>query len=208
MRHQLSCILEHILTWVANWGYGAVFALLVCGIVGVPVPDEWLLVFSGYLIWKGRFNPVWAVLAAFGGSACGITISYAIGRTLGLAVVHRYGAWFHIGENDIRRIHDWFARLGHWALFFGYFIPGVRHFTALVAGTSKLELRNFGAFAWSGALVWVCTFISIGYFLGEQWQQVFTTIDRHIKMAGIGIIVLLLLYVLFRWWQKKKVRTP
>jgi membrane protein DedA with SNARE-associated domain len=196
--------LEHILNWVANWGYGAVFLLLVCGIVGLPIPDEWLLVFSGYLIWKGRFHPQWAVLAAFGGSACGISLSYTIGRTLGLAFVHRYGPWIHVGEDEIRRVHDWFARLGHWALFFGFFIPGVRHFTAILAGTSKLEFRSFAAFAWTGALVWVSTFISVGYFLGEQWQRVFTTIDRHIRIAALAVLICVVLYTLYGRWRSKR----
>jgi membrane protein DedA with SNARE-associated domain len=200
--------LDHILDWVSRYGYGAVFGCLVLGIVGLPLPDEWLLVFTGYLIWKGRFHPVPGVFAAFCGSACGISVSYAIGRTLGLGFVHKFGRWVHINDHDIQRVHDWFKRIGHWALFFGYFIPGVRHFTAIVAGTSKLEFRAFAAYAWPGALLWVCTFVSIGYLLGEQWQRVFEVIDRNIRVVTVIAAILAALYLAYRYWMSHRRGKP
>ena len=36
--------------WISQHGYVGIFSLLVFGIIGLPVPDEWLLTFSGYLI--------------------------------------------------------------------------------------------------------------------------------------------------------------
>ena len=196
--------MDHVLNWVSTYGYGAIFGLLVLGIVGVPVPDEWLLVFTGYLIWKGRFHPVLAVLSAFCGSACGISLSYTIGRTLGLEFIHRYGRWLRITEEDTRRVHEWFNRIGHWALFVGYYIPGVRHFTAIVAGTSKLEFRAFAAYAWSGAFVWVCTFILIGYSLGEQWQKVFGVVEHNIRLVGLSALGLAALYAAYRLWKSRR----
>ena len=198
--------MDHVLHWVSTYGYGAVFGCLVLGIVGLPIPDEWMLVFTGYLIWRGRFHPVLAVLVAFCGSAGGISLSYTIGRTLGLGFVHRYGRWVHVSDTQIRRVHDWFKRVGHWALFFGYFVPGVRHFTAIVAGTSKLEFRSFASYAWPGGLLWVCTFISIGYFLGEQWQRVFEVIDHNIRVVMLGAAVVAAFYLAWRYWTSRRPR--
>ena len=198
--------MDHVLQWVSANGYGAVFLCLLLGIVGLPLPDEWLLVFTGYLIWRGRFHPVPAVLTAFCGSACGISLSYTIGRTLGLGFIHRYGRWIHVTERHTRRVHDWFGRIGHWALFFGYFVPGVRHFTAIVAGTSKLEFRSFAAYAFPGALVWVSTFITVGYALGEQWQRVFEVIEHNIRMVTLVGAVILALYLVWKYLRGSRNR--
>lgn len=198
--------MDHILQWVSANGYGAVFLCLVLGIVGLPLPDEWLLVFTGYLIWRGRFHPVPAVVTAFCGSACGISLSYTIGRTLGLGFIHRWGRWIHVTEERTQRVHDWFRRIGHWALFFGYFVPGVRHFTAIVAGTSKLEFRSFASYAWPGALVWVGTFITVGYALGEQWQRVFEVIEHNIRLVTLVGAVLLALYLGWKYWRGSRGR--
>src|SRR5579862_5044530 len=90
--------MEAVFGWVAAYGYGALFGLLILGIVGVPVPDETLLVFCGYLISRGKLNLTETYIAALAGSCCGITISYAIGRTAGLAAVHRFGRYLRINQ--------------------------------------------------------------------------------------------------------------
>ena len=196
--------MDPILHWVSAYGYFAIFGLLVLGIAGLPVPDETLLVFSGYLISRGRLNPAVALVAAFCGSACGITVSFTIGRTLGLGVVHRYGRWLHLTEARINRVHEWFDHLGHWALVAGYFIPGVRHVTAIVAGTSGLEYRRFAAFAYSGAFLWVSTFLSLGYFFGDRWEEAERAIHRHLVTATLVAAGALVIYLLFRGLRKWK----
>ena len=128
-----------VLQWVSSYGYAAIFGLLIFGIVGIPVPDEFLLTGCGFLVFQGHLRLAPALASAWAGSACGITCSYLIGRTVGWKFLHsRAGRLLHIRDEHIRRVHDWFDRIGHWALLAGYFIPGVRHFTAIVAGTSKL----------------------------------------------------------------------
>ena len=194
--------MESILHWVATYGYAAIFLLLVSGIVGLPVPEETLLVYSGYLIFKGTLDPVATLATATLGSWCGITCSYGIGRTLGIGVVHKCGRWLHVTEEDIGRVHDWFKRIGHWALFVGYYIPGVRHFTAIVAGTSLLEYRSFALFAYSGGVLWVGLFLSLGYFFGDQWQRAYETIHHHLTIAAIVAAALLGVYLLIRFCRR------
>ena len=78
--------------WIEHHGYVGIFSLLAFGIVGLPVPDEWLLTFSGFLVFKGtlRFVPTFG--AAFLGSACGITVSYTLGRIFDTYVIVKYGS--------------------------------------------------------------------------------------------------------------------
>ncbi|HZT32373.1 MAG TPA: DedA family protein [Bryobacteraceae bacterium] len=195
---------QRVFLWISQNGYPAIFSLLVLGIVGLPVPDETLLTFTGYLIYRGHLHPGWAFLAAFGGSACGITVSYTLGRTFGIALIHRYGRYLHLDEARIQQAHNWFERAGRWALTFGYFIPGVRHFTAYAAGMSDLEPHWFALFAYSGALVWATTFLSLGYFLGEQWETVVRQLHRHVLRATAAAAVLILLYWVWRRWRGRR----
>jgi membrane protein DedA with SNARE-associated domain len=113
-----------------------------------------------------------------------------------------------VRDEHIRRVHDWFNRLGHWALMAGYFIPGVRHFTAIVAGTSKLELRSFMLFAYSGAVVWVSTFLFIGYHFGPQWTTILAVVEHNLTVASIVLGVAAAAYVVFRWLTRKPKAAP
>jgi membrane protein DedA with SNARE-associated domain len=191
--------------WAAQYGGFALFFLLVFGIIGLPVPDETLLVFCGYLIYKGKLNPVGTWLGGALGSLVGITGSYIIGRTLGLGLLHsRFGKRLHITDARIRKVHDWFDRVGHWALFIGYYIPGVRHFTALVAGTSRLEFHSFALYAYAGGCVWVSSFLMLGYWFGDDWERMFAMVHRNLVAVSLIAGGVVLVYFLVRWYQRQR----
>ena len=194
---------------MAAYGYLAIFSLLVLGIVGLPVPDEFLLTSCGFLAYQGHLSLVPTLIAGFLGSACGISCSYTIGRTVGWTFLHsRLGRVLHITEARMKRVHDWFDRIGHWALVVGYFLPGVRHFTAVVAGTSRLELRSFALYAYSGALLWVCTFVFLGYHFGPEWKRIFTAVEHNLTIASIIAAVLIAGYWPFSYRHRKKSSHP
>lgn len=191
--------MEHqVLNWITQYGYLAIFLLLVCGIVGLPVPDETLLTFTGYLVYKGNFSLPLAYGAALCGSLCGITLSYTLGRTFGMKLIHRYGRYVRITEDHVEKAHAWFARVGHWGLTFGYFVPGVRHLTAYAAGMSAVEWPQFALFAYTGGCLWVAAFLGLGYFLGERWEAVEKNIEHYFGLVGIGLAILIAAYVLWR----------
>ncbi len=196
--------MDLIIQWVTQYGYAAIFALLMFGIVGLPIPDESILVYAGFLVSQGHLKLVPVLIVAFLGSACGISASYTIGRTLGLGFIHKFGGYLHVTEARLDVVHQWFARIGHWALFVGYYIAGVRHFTAVVAGTSHLEYRSFAAYAYSGAFVWVCTFLGLGYFFGEHWKDVAEIARRNLHWISLVVLVLTAVYGLYRWLKRAR----
>jgi membrane protein DedA with SNARE-associated domain len=73
----------------------------------------------------------------------------------------------------------------------------VRHFTAIVAGTSKLEYPGFAAFAYAGAVLWVSTFLFIGYHFGERWEQILRVIEHNLKYASVVAGVLIVAYAAY-----------
>jgi membrane protein DedA with SNARE-associated domain len=192
----------HVLGWITQYGYLAIFFLLVLGIVGLPVPDETLLTFTGYLVFRRHLSLLPAFGAAFAGSGSGITISYWLGRTFGLKLIHRYGKYLGIREAHVNQAHAWFERAGHWSLTFGYFVPGVRHFTAYAAGIAGLEAPRFALFAYSGALLWVSAFLTLGYFMGDRWEAVEKEIHHYLLAVTIGLAMVLTAYLVWRWRRR------
>jgi membrane protein DedA with SNARE-associated domain len=197
---------QYVLAWITQYGYLAIFFLLVFGIVGLPIPDETLLTFSGFLIFSGHLSLPLAYATAIVGSGTGMTISYWLGRTFGLRLIHRYGRYLRITEEHIHKVHRWFEGVGHWGLTFGYFVPGVRHLTAYAAGMSELEPHIFAAFAYSGTCLWVATFMSLGYFLGDRWQAVAKHIHEYAVDGTAAAAILLAAYFAWRFWFRKKTR--
>jgi membrane protein DedA with SNARE-associated domain len=197
---------QQVLGWITQYGYLAIFFLLVFGIVGLPIPDETLLTFSGYLVYQGHLSLPLTFAVALAGSATGITISYSVGRLLGMKVIHRYGRYLRISEEHFNKAHGWFDRVGHWALTIGYFIPGVRHLTAYAAGISELAPHHFALYAYSGAILWVSTFVGLGYFLGERWKTVEANVHHYLVEVSIATAAAVIAYLV--WWKWIRKRKP
>lgn len=196
-------MIETIIHWVTEHGYGVIFALFALGILGFPLPNEWLLAYLGFLIYKGKLLPVPTVAAAYFGSICGMTLNYVLGRTVGLYLVRKFGSLVRLTPERIDRMHDWFEKKGRWGLLFGYFLPGVRHLTAFAAGTSKMTFYEFAIFAYSGAVIWSSAFISLGYFLEEQWSRETKKIHHILEMGSVAVLVLLAGYLLLKMRKEK-----
>jgi membrane protein DedA with SNARE-associated domain len=187
--------------FLANYGYLALFGLLMLGIVGPLIPDETILVLSGIAIHRGQMQPLAALGVGIAGSLCGITMSYMLGRTGVVYALKRIPPLQrHIGSH-LPEAQKWFERFGKWTLFFGYFIAGVRHFTALVAGTSGLRPATFALYAYPGGCIWVACFLTVGYYLGEGWGHVAQRFDSTILVLSALAV---LAGAAWWWWKKKK----
>jgi len=160
---------RELVSWLIRYGTPLLFFAQVFGIIGVPIPDELLLTVAGALVRKGLLRGSPTAFAAIAGCLSGITVSYAIGRIVDVAVLHGH---IHRHQPAIDRAQAWFRRFGSWLITFGYFIPGVRHVTAILAGSSCLGYRVFALYAYPGGVLWCAVFLSLGYYAGDRWQDV------------------------------------
>lgn len=195
--------MEVISSWIAQYGYFGLYSLLMLGIIGLPVPDETLLTFSGYLISVHKLSLPLTLLTAASGSLTGITISYFLGRSLGLYLLINYGKYVFVTPEKLDKVHAWFAKRGKWTLFIGYYIPGVRHLTAYTAGASKLELPTFMLFAYTGGILWSLTFIILGYTFGAHWHRMVVRLQENIVIGSIAILAIAgLVWFIRKKWSK------
>ena len=171
---------------------------MALGIIGLPIPDETILTFAGYLVSQNDLKLIPTILSSFLGSVSGITISFFLGHTLGIRVVNKLGHIFHITEKNLDKTKKWLEGYGSWVFFFGYFMPGLRHLTALTAGSTKTNYFKFAAFAYTGGFLWSITFILIGYLVGMKWMDIIMEIHNHIVATMLIILLLLIYYFIFR----------
>ena len=176
---------QQLLDWISHYGAAALFGLLALGVVGLPVPNETLLTLAGALVRKGELSLVPTVVAACAGNVSGVTISYFVGRFVSKAFLHKHF------PKGMEQLEKWFERIGKWALAFGYFIPGVRHFTAIGAGSSEFPFGLFARYAYGGALLWTVLFLALGYFIGAHLPSSFEQIHNKALLvcllAGLGV---------------------
>ena len=101
-------------------------------------------------------------------------------------------------HDAIERAQGWFRRFGGWLLTFGYFIPGVRHVTAIAAGSGCFKYPMFVAYAYPGGVLWCAVFIGLGYFAGDRWAEVAHAARTHLARAALVTAVAVATYAAVR----------
>jgi membrane protein DedA with SNARE-associated domain len=183
---------QQLLDWISHYGAVALFGLLALGVVGVPVPNETLLTLAGALVRKGDLSLIPTLIAACAGNVSGVTMSYLLGRFASKTFLHKYFS------KGLTTLEKWFERIGKWALAFGYFIPGVRHFTAIGAGSSEFPFGLFARYAYSGAVLWTVLFLGLGYFIGAHLPSSFEQIHSKTLLASLVGALCVVAYELYR----------
>ena len=116
-----------------------------------------------------------------------MVVSYLIGHRVGKPFLYRYGKWFKLTPNRIERAEGWFKKYGLWTVFFGYFVPGVRHFTCYLSGVSGVKFYKYMFYAGTGALLWCTTFLTLGHFIGSNLEGLFHLIHTYM---GISLLII------------------
>jgi membrane protein DedA with SNARE-associated domain len=186
-----------LLLTITKYSYVGIFVALGLGILGFPIPDETLIAFVGFLVYEDKLNYLYAFAVCFIGSSSGVTLGYILGRTFGNRLIERYSTKLNIDPDHIQNARKFYVRYGRFALFVGYFIPGVRHLTAIFAGSSIMPYPLFAAFAYAGAALWTIVFMNLGFFLGDKWHRVSAYSNRYI--IPFVLIVTIFLIIAIYW---------
>jgi membrane protein DedA with SNARE-associated domain len=192
---------QALVAWLARYGPPVLFFAQLFGIFGVPIPDELLLTVAGALVRRGQLHGPTTMAAAICGCIGGITLSYVLGRTVGATALRRM---LRVHEEAFDRTQRWFARFGHWLLTFGYFIPGVRHVTAIAAGSVPLNYQTFARAAYPGAVLWCTVFVSLGYYTGERWERYAVMMRSHLSTAAAIAGAAAVVYLIVRFATRSR----
>lgn len=156
---------ELIYTWMESYGYPVLFVLLLSGIIGFPVPDEAVLLFTGVLIAKGFMTLIPAFSVSVTAVLLGSLMNYRIA-----AMGNR--KWLRMGKKMGFSLKRWkksillVRKYGVWSIPFSYFIPGVRMGVSYGAGILQIRFLHYVISSAFGVVGWVGVYLSIGYVMG------------------------------------------
>ena len=153
--------------WLGPWSYVLLFMIIFMetGLVIFPwLPGESLIFLTASFI---AFHPVLKMeivipvffLAAF----IGDTVNYFIGRSL--------SRWQWLAKRvngpGMVKAHQLLEKHGVKTIAFGRFVPLIRTFVPLIAGTMHFDFRRFMVGNLLGVIVWVLLASVVGYYFGS-----------------------------------------
>ena len=163
-----------------QFGYIVLYILLTLELMALPFPGELLMTYCGFLVFKGNLNYIVSIIFSTAGVITGITISYFIGKKLGINTFYRYG---------------------YGLLIIACFIPGIRHITGYFSGITKMPYKKFAINSYLGAVIWSTTFISLGKVFGYNYDKFNNNITKCVVIGIIGVLLILLIVYLIKRYK-------
>ena len=128
-------------------------------------PGDTLLFIAGAFCATGEMSyPLLTALLVLA-AVTGNTLNYYIGRAIGHRVFTHDYRW--LNKDALQRTHDFFEKHGGKTIIMARFVPVVRTFAPFVAGISAMSQASFQMFNVTGALLWVVSLVTAGYFFGN-----------------------------------------
>jgi len=149
-----------------NWGYIAIFAVVILGNMGLPIPEETILILAGYLVWEGKLRLPLVLGVGVVSAILGDNLGYWLGRKFGRRTVERYERWIFVTPERLDATQRIVARYGPLAVFAARFLPGVRFLAGPVAGITGVRPLPFIVANVLGASLYVPASVGIGYAVG------------------------------------------
>jgi membrane protein DedA with SNARE-associated domain len=184
---------------LGHWGYLAIFVFVVLGNMGVPIPEETVLLVAGYLVWQGDLRLATVLAVGILGAVTGDSLGYWIGRRYGQGAIERYGHWILITPDRLESARRFVTRYGSLGVFAARFLPGLRFLAGPLAGTSGLRPSSFILANVLGAALYVPLAVALGYAVGYglgpyliQLEQVGREIG-HIVLVGLPLCALIIM---------------
>jgi membrane protein DedA with SNARE-associated domain len=170
----------------------------------VPLPNEAILLFSGFLVGAGHLNLFLTLAASVLGTSTGATFSWWVARTFGPAGVRRLGHYVFLTPARLAAAEAFFRRRGSVAIFLARLTPIVRTVMSYPAGLAAMPYRSFILATVAGCTIWNVLVLLVGRAAGQHWTELFERFHAPLLVAGALIVVAVVAYLALEHTLKKR----
>jgi membrane-associated protein len=198
---------KHLEAFVASYGvwvYALLFLILFVetGVVVMPfLPGDSLLFVVGAMCGVGLMSYPVAVSLMIAAAILGDQCNYSIGRYFGPKVFQWENSRF-FNKRAFNEAHAFYERYGGVTIIAARFMPFLRTFAPFVAGVSEMTRSKFTAYNVGGALLWVLSIVTAGYFFGNV-----PLVKENLEKVIWAMILIPGLIVLYGAWKARR-RAP
>jgi membrane protein DedA with SNARE-associated domain len=192
----------NIADWLATWGYLGIFVCVFIGNLGIPVPEETVMLVAGFLAGRDILALRWVYVVVIASAVIGDCCGFMIGRHGGQRVIARLASNFDSIRHRYDRLQLFFHTHGAKAVFMARFIAGVRFMAGPMAGAAGMPFLRFLGWNVLGAVVWCSLVVTIGYLVGDELYRVAEMAHSASRWIAIAAVLLAIGLYLF-WWREK-----
>jgi membrane protein DedA with SNARE-associated domain/rhodanese-related sulfurtransferase len=197
-------VVHQIFALIAEYGLLLVFLNVLIEQAGLPLPAMPTLVVAGALAAAGRLPLGGVLLVALVGCLLSDFAWYAAGRRYGAGVMRTLCRISLSPDSCVKQSELRFQRWRAPVLLVAKFVPGLSTVAPPLVGAMGLAPRLFLLFDALGSLAWAGTAVVLGYVFADGVERVLMTFEGTGTLAIELLGALLAAYVLFKWWQRRR----
>lgn len=195
---------QQLILGLSQYGLAIVAFNVLLNQIGLPVPAVPTLVLAGAIAASGQqhLGPVFFAAVA----ACLLADSgwYWIGQRYGIRVLKTLCRISLEPDSCVNETQSQFDRWGVNSLVIAKFVPGWATIAPPLAGAMRIGWLRFIFLSTLAAMLWVGVGLLSGALFKTQIALLLIHLDRIGSIAFLGALVLLSIYVAFKWWERRR----
>lgn len=194
----------HLDYLITNYNFLTYFVLFLIifvetGLIIMPfLPGDSLLFAVGAFCARGSLNLSVIIGSLILAAFLGDTLNYFIGKLVGKkAFEMKNKVW--LNQDHLLKAQGFYEKYGAKTIIIARFIPIVRTFAPFVAGIGEMNYRRYMLFNLVGGVLWVASFVSLGYFFGNL-----PAVQKNFKVVILAIIVISVLPAVIEFYRERR----
>ncbi|MGR5898346.1 DedA family protein [Bacillus cereus] len=191
--------LHELLSYIEQYGYWALFFCLWLGIIGMPIPDEMIVMSGGFVSSLGILNVIPAFLLTYLGVVSGLSLGYILGKIFGTKVLDKLMK--KKKAKYVVKSQEMVEKYGHYALVTSYFIPVVRHVVPYLVGMNNMSFKTYALYSYTTGFLWTLVYFVLGSLFGQHIESIVAVAIEY--GLYFGVIVFIVTGILYLYRQKE-----
>lgn len=189
---------------VEHFPYLGLFMLLILGGIGLPFPEDATLILSGALVSNNVLRPLPVFSVVYSGLLLTDFFLYAVGKKYGGKIVTHKRFHKILSPERLLKLKDAFSKWGVLLILVGRHVIVLRSQLMLVSGVMRMSPLKFLMADSVSSLFTIAFWSGVGYIGGNSLQIVMKDIKRLEHAAIVLVIILVMLYMSFKYYKMTK----
>jgi membrane protein DedA with SNARE-associated domain/rhodanese-related sulfurtransferase len=195
---------QQLIVSLKSYGLMIVVANVLLDQIGLPVPAAPTLIVAGAMAAEGKL-PL-PSLFAYSVMACLAADCswYLVGQKYGIRVLKTLCKISLEPDSCVSQTQSRFERWGINSLAIAKFIPGLAIIAPPMAGAMRIGWLRFILLTTCASVLWVGAGLGAGVLFKSQIARLLQQLSDFGSIAGAGAVILLALYIGFKWWERSR----
>ena len=187
--------------FMLSYGMISIFVIVALEYANLPLPSEIVLPLAGILASEYNMNIILIIIISIVGGVIGSLTNYYLGYFLGNPLIYKLKNKYPKTKRAIKESYIWMAKYDNMSVMLSRLLPIARTVISIVAGVTRMKLLGFILYSSIGIAVWNTILILIGFFIGDNMEQISYILGTYSKIIAIFVVISFIIYIVTK---KKK----